>query len=83
MPNDPFTPAVLNTFTEQLTNALAQSTASFNWLFEPDEIGAVIDSGPSEIPVRYMSRRIRLSQPVSKAKRCTYLDWKPTPSGGT
>jgi hypothetical protein len=46
-------------------------------LFTGDNIGTLVDSGTDPVPVHNVYGRIRVQGPVSKAKRCTYLDWKP------
>lgn len=61
-------------FSEEFLAGLNNSTSALD-IFTNNQVGTAVDSGTIEIPVRYMSRRIRLSQPVSKAKHRTYLDW--------
>lgn len=66
---------IFKELSEGLLIADLNKPASAFDLFTSDQVGTAIDSGPSEIPMRYMRGSIKLSKPVSKAKHRTYLDW--------
>ena len=82
MPNGEQWEEIFKNYTTDFFDTL-NKPIDFDAFFSDDNIGTVVDGGTTQIPVHYMSRRIRLQDTVSKAKHCTYLDWKPATGGRT